>query len=158
MKINKKSRTRAVAYTCRYSSVVFIPNLLHRAHNKNLDKLLTNANLIRQNLLLFGHTYNVCIKYVYAWLIKTHGSVSCGPRKQGVSAQREYINTKNKVWFPNLRSSVVSWDQIGCASAGISGENTYQMWSKLRQPFLRYEPSKSCSFFSYFSYSFCMLA
>ena len=29
--------------------------------------------------------------------IKTDGSVSSGPRKWGMRAQREYINTKNKV-------------------------------------------------------------
>jgi len=31
--------------------------------------------------------------------IKTYGSVSCGPRKRGMHAQREYSNTKNKVQF-----------------------------------------------------------
>ena len=33
----------------------------------------------------------------YEYDIKTHGSVSCGPRKRGTRKLREYINRNNKV-------------------------------------------------------------
>ena len=85
--------------------------------------------------------------------IKTHGSVSCGPRKQGVRVQHEYISMKNKVQFYvhlYLCGLLTKQNQICCAGVSILGENTYQIWSKSCQPFLKYKPSKSHLFSSFF--------
>ena len=39
----------------------------------------------------------VCVCMCAHALIKTHGSVSCGPRKRGTHKQSEYIDRNNKV-------------------------------------------------------------
>ena len=60
---------------------------------------------------------------------------------------------------------VAPWSQVrtrpnSFVSANISGENTYQVWSKSRQPFLKYIPLKNhlFSLFFPFLFSFCTLA
>ena len=72
----------------------------------------------------------VCVKECGQLFIKSHGSVSCGQRNGACACTTEYINTKNKVQFyAHLQLSDLSskQDQICCASAGILGQNTYQI-------------------------------
>ena len=111
---------------------------------------------IRSLLLLLLHKYPNC------WLV-----IAVALSRRIVVCQEnrtcEYSNMKNIVWFyahSKLRDLLSKHYQICCADARISGENTYQIWSKSHQPFLKYEPSKSHSFYSFFLHvsSFCTLA
>ena len=107
--------------------------------------------------------------HVNLWkCIKTHGSVSCGPRKRGVRKQSEYINRNNKVTIfthPQLRDVLSNWHQIYGGVSLHVGEATFQVLTKSLNPFPRYESAKFCKnfiiffsfFFPSFSLSFCTL-
>ena len=82
--------------------------------------------------------------------------------KAGVCTLSEYINTKYKLQFYVhllLRDFLSEQDQIHYAGTDISGENTYQIWSKSCQQFLiEIWAFKSCSFSSgFFSIVFFFL-
>jgi len=70
---------KLIIYACMSTIGCSITMRIYRQHNNYKNKSMHPAY----------KNENPCIK--------THGSVSCGPRKRGARKQREYIYTKNKV-------------------------------------------------------------
>ena len=56
-----------------------------------LHKMMDDGHTIQHTVLV---AYQVWLNYN---IIKTHGNVSCGPRKRGVRKRSEYIDRSNKV-------------------------------------------------------------
>ena len=63
--------------------------------------ILTSNQGYINSLFVNLTNYLLIIVSSYPLAIKTQGSVLCGPRKQGMLTQYEYINTKSKVQFYN---------------------------------------------------------
>ena len=92
--------------------------------------------------------------------IKTHGSVSCGPRKRGMRKRSEYIDRNNKVSIfthLQLRDSLSKWHQIYSGVSLHEREAMFQILTRSLKLFSRYESAKFRKNFFVFSSSFCTL-
>ena len=87
--------------------------------------------------------------------MKTHGSVSCGPRAG--APHREYIDRKkeNVIFTPlYLGDTLSDWNQICCRAVRLQGESTFQIGRKSLKPFPRYKQPKFRFFSSWFFFFF----
>ena len=78
-------------------------------------------------------------------IIKTHSSVSCGPRKRGTCKRSEYIDRNNKVLIfthLQLRDGLSKWHQIYSGVSLHEGEATFQILTRSFKLFPRYESAK----------------
>jgi len=101
-----------------------------------------------------GYLTMTCVYRVHSWcFIKTHGSVSCRPRKWGACKRNEFIDRNNKVAIFThlfLCDYPSKWHQIYSGISLHPGEATFQIWRRSLKPFQRYESANFLVFFLLF--------
>ena len=133
----------------------------------NCNLLICYLRILYLRLLLFYCAYinllNFTIINSTLLYIKTHGSVSCGPRKRGARKRSEYIDRNNKVAIfthLQLRDCLSKWHQIYSGVSLHEGEATFQILTRSLKLFPRYESAKFrknffiCFFFLFFFFFF----
>ena len=134
-----------------------------KLHIQQTPEAMHCTQLYNHSMFHYEVAYRVsCEVTASKCVIKTHGSVSCGPRKRCARKRSEYIDRNNKVAIfthLQLRDSLSKWHQIYSGVSLHEGEATFRILTRSLKLFLRYESAKfRKNFFVFFYFFFFVIS